>query len=430
MNLYYKLLYLLLNKDIYNQYAKAIDSNSLKGSYPMIYKLFLALNKLHELTDKKENTPKDLETVFMSLYPQENLKEIEIVFTRLERDGSSANKDLLVSYLKDSQARLVAYEVGKLAVAVADGAVAPEELKTALEAALINISDESPAQITASYISDDLEELYNKQVKDQGLRWRLGSLNKSLGSLRKGDFGFIFARPETGKTTFLASETSFMAAGLRDDQGPILWINNEEQGEKVMLRCYQAALDLTIPELAKDLHSNREKFQKLVRGKIKLFDNQSISFTEIERLTDNLRPSLVVIDQIDKVKGFDADRNDLQLGEIYIWARGLAKKYCPIIGVSQADGTGEGVKALTMSHVANAKTSKQAEADFILGIGKSHNKDEEFIRYFNISKNKLFGDVDSDPSLKHDFWEVEIDPEHARYRDFKFTHDDPYSRPH
>jgi hypothetical protein len=38
--------------------------------------------------------------------------------------------------------------------------------------------------------------------------------------------------------------------------------------------------------------------------------------------------------------------------------------------ICQADGTGEGQKWLTMSNVANAKTSKQAEADWILGIGK------------------------------------------------------------
>lgn len=427
MNLYYKLLFLLLNKDLYNSYIKIIDINGLKGSYPVIYKLFLALIKLHELTDKKENTPKDLETVFMSLYPQENPRETEIIFRRLETDGSLANKDLLVSYLKDSKARLLAYEIGKTAVAVADGAVAPEALKDALMTVLDDLEAEQK-KIDVEFVSDDLEILYNHQVKEQGLRWRLNSLNKSLGSLRKGDFGFIFARPETGKTTFLASETSYMASCLTDDQGPILWINNEEQGEKVMLRCYQAALDLTIPELAKNLPENREKFQAMIKGKIKLFDNPGISYQEIERLTDNLQPSLIVIDQIDKVKGFDADRDDLKLGVIYQWGRELAKKHCPVIGICQADGTGEGVKALTMSHVANAKTSKQAEADFILGIGKSHSKDEEFIRYFNISKNKLFGDADSDPSLKHDFWEVEIDPQHARYRDFVYQHDDPYSR--
>ncbi|MCL5460081.1 hypothetical protein M3M33_15700, partial [Loigolactobacillus coryniformis] len=83
----------------------------------------------------------------------------------------------------------------------------------------------------------------------------------------------------------------------------------------------------------------------------------------IEDLCSKYSPSLVVIDQIDKVKGFTGDREDLKLGAIYQWARELAKTHCPVIGVCQADGTAEGVKWLNMGHVTSAKTTKQAEAD-------------------------------------------------------------------
>ena len=69
-------------------------------------------------------------------------------------------------------------------------------------------------------MTNDLELLYNESIKQQGLRWRLQTLNKMLGSLRKGDFGFIFARPETGKTTFLTSEITHFAIQA---EKPILW---------------------------------------------------------------------------------------------------------------------------------------------------------------------------------------------------------------
>ena len=82
------------------------------------------------------------------------------------------------------------------------------------------------------------------------MRWRLKCLNQSLGSLRKGDFGFVFARPETGKTTFLASEVTRM---VQQAKRPVLWINNEEQSNKVMLRCYQATLGLSNTELYRDI---------------------------------------------------------------------------------------------------------------------------------------------------------------------------------
>lgn len=425
MNLYYKIIYLFLNKEIFEKYKNTIDLNIIKGSMPIIYKVFLSLFKLHERTTNSQASisVKDLETVFFSLYPAENQKEIALVFNHIERDGSEANKELLVSYLNDCQTRLIAFEIAKLGITTSDGGTSPETFKEGLKRALDQL--ETPAVPTdeTSFVSDDLEALYTETFKEKGLRWRLDSLNKTLGSLRPGDFGFIFARPETGKTTFLASEVTYMASQLTAEKGPVLWINNEEQGNKVMLRCYQATLDLKLQELAKDIQGNKIKFNEIIKNKLKIYDKPIIYKSEVENLTTIWQPSLIVFDQIDKIRGFDAERDDLKLGSIYQWARGLAKQYCPVLGICQADGTGEGVKALNMNHVANAKTSKQAEADFILGIGKTHNKDEEFIRYFNISKNKLFGDEDSVPERKHDFWEVEIDPQHARYRDFVYNDD-------
>ena len=88
-----------------------------------------------------------------------------------------------------------------------------------------------------------------------------------------------------------------------------------------------------------------------------------------------------------------------------------------MLAVCQADVSGEGKKWLTMDNVANAKTAKQAEADFILGIGKTHNVTEEYMRFFHLSKNKLPGDLDTEPDLRHGQQTVKINPEVARYED-------------
>ena len=105
------------------------------------------------------------------------------------------------------------------------------------------------------------------------------------------------------------------------------------------------------------------------------------------------------------------------LGDVYEWARDLSKQYAPFIGVCQADGTAEGVAWLNMGHMANAKTSKQAECDWILGIGRSNSDGMEYIRYLNISKNKLMGDEDTVGELRHGRFEVQIQPQIARYAD-------------
>ena len=268
------------------------------------------------------------------------------------------------------------------------------------------------------FVTDDLVELAAERRSVVGLRWRLRALNEALGSIRQGNFGFVFARPETGKTTFLASEVSFMATQIKDrDAGPILWFNNEQVGNEVMLRIYQATLGIDNVNLFRDLEDNRRRYHATTGGKIKLIDQASITWKQIEAICKKYKPSLVVFDQIDKIKGFDADREDLRLGAIYIWARELAKTYCPVIGVCQADGSGEGQRWLTMANVANAKTSKQAEADWILGIGKLNEAGYDNLRYLHLSKNKLWGDEDSKPELKHGRLEVLIEAEVGRYKD-------------
>lgn len=264
------------------------------------------------------------------------------------------------------------------------------------------------------FVSDDLVEIINSSRGTNGLRWRLDSLNKRLGSLRKGNFGFVFARPETGKTTFLSSEVSHMAT---QTDRPILWFNNEQVGTEVMLRFYQSALGLNQINLLRDMQGNRKLFHEVTKGNLKLKDSASIHWKQIEKACEKYQPALVVFDQIDKIKGFDNDREDLRLGSIYIWARELAKSYCPVIGVCQADGTGEGQRWLSMANVANAKTSKQAEADWILGIGKVNDPGYDNLRFMHLSKNKLWGDEDSDPTLRHDRWETLIEPQIGRFRD-------------
>lgn len=308
----------------------------------------------------------------------------------------------------------MSYELALLSVDVSEGRKSVQELFD-----FYKKFEQVEEQKTIAFVTDDLEELYNETVHTPGLRWRMRVLNQMLGSLRRGDFGFIFARPETGKTTFLASEVSFFAEQLRQrgENSPILWFNNEEQGSKVKIRLYQASLGIPLEILYSNRKSCYNEYMDKTGGLVKIFDSASIHKRQVEAICKQYNPSLIIFDQIDKIKGFDADRTDLQLGAIYIWARELAKLYCPVIGVTQSDVSGEGKKWLTMDNVANAKTSKQAEADWILGIGKVHDPGFEYVRYLHASKNKLSGDEDSLPELRHGREEVIIEPSIARYRD-------------
>jgi hypothetical protein len=275
-------------------------------------------------------------------------------------------------------------------------------------------TEDSQTKDEFEYVVDDLDQLLAQTYSKPGLQWRLPSLNRYLGSLRQGDLGFVFARPETGKTTFIASECSHMA-----EQGdrPILHLNNEEVHEKVKLRYYQATLSATLQQLLGNRERADRAFKDRIQGRILIPKLGQFSAKEVERLCHLHNPKLIIFDQLDKVTGFDDDRDDLKLGKIYQWARELSKEYCPTIGVSQAGATAEGTKWLTMSDVANARTSKQAEADWILGIGKSHGEGLDNIRYLHLCKNKLMGDEGGDPTMRHGRFEVLIDASVARYKD-------------
>lgn len=326
--------------------------------------------------------------------------------------GEEVNPELIGKLLQAYKQKSVLSQLALVSYDASEGRKGIEEVNKLVKQ--LDSVDDLVVESDLSYVTDDLELLHQEAFAKPGLRWRLDTLNRSLGSLRKGDFGFVFARPETGKTTFLASEITYMA---EQADRPVIWLNNEEQSNKVMLRCYQAALGLTNVELFRDISAAKAEFNKRINGKLRIYDVVSANAHDIEKLCESVNPALIVFDQIDKIRGFDSDREDLRLGSIYQWARELAKQYGPVIGITQADGTGENQRWLTMNNVANAKTSKQAEADWIMGIGKIHDIGFDQVRFLHLSKNKLAGDEDTIPELRHGRLEAMINPAIGRYED-------------
>lgn len=377
------------------------------------------IRSLYQLLDshKQTSTHSEGSSTFNITWPeftllaQTKLTQYDLEPILVNLDSICISESICSDVLNTLHERAISKEIALEALAVSEGRGSTDRIVELTN----SLSDKSKVEeLENEFVDDNLEVLHEGTVATPGLRWRLQSLNEMLGSLRRGDFGFLFARPESGKTTFLASEVTYFA-GQTDR--PILWFNNEEQGNKVALRCYQAALGCTTQELFRDIAASKRAYLDRTGGRIKIYDSASISKFDVIRLCKRFGPSLVLFDQIDKIKGFDGDRDDLRLGAIYQWAREIAKEYAPVLAVTQADGSGEGKKWLTMDNVSGAKTSKQAEADFIIGLGKSHDEGLEYIRHINISKNKLLGDADTKPELRHGKRDVIIDPNIARYRD-------------
>lgn len=400
------------DRNLFTKFYKYVNINYIKINYINIYKLFIIINNYYNKYINNNNINKsELELAYNSNYLLNENERKEI--TSLIDDIFAVeitNPEAVVDLLEEHRKRCLSGEIARVALDVEDGKASIEELYKIYDEFDHSKIEADEAQV----VKMDLEELYDSQIETPGLRWRLRWLNQSLGSLRQGDFGFIFARPETGKTTFLASEVTQM---VQQTEGEIIWFNNEEQGKKVAIRCFQAMLGLELDPLMNDKEHNQEKFISFGGGRIKIYDfDDSSRASRIDAILKESTPALIIFDQIDKIKGFKADRNDLELKAIYQWAREIAKKYAPVIAVSQASGEAEGKLWLTMDMVDGSKTGKQGEADWILGIGKEQDNTSR-LRFLNICKNKLIGDVDTLPELRHGSTQVLIRPEVARYED-------------
>ena len=403
-------LVLLLQKDNYQSYFEYIDLGYIKDTFKELSYLYSCIPEIHELLPGDVSL-QGFQAYFFNKYPDLD-KELYLgLFKTLSEQ--SIDPTLGVALLNKIKARKQALRLSEQAFKFSTGVA---DLPSVVKEYEKFTDGKSEKEEDFEFVTTNLSEIVADIFHKPGLRWRLDALNKSLGSLRTGNFGFVFARPETGKTTFLASEISFMLQQVKDDR-PIIWFNNEQVGAEVMLRVYQGYFGLRLEQIRANPKRFQDEFNNQTRGLFRLVDNANIDRGTVEKVCKQYNPSLIVFDQIDKIKGFAADREDLRLGAIYIWARELAKIYCPVIGICQADGTAENQKWLTMDHVANAKTAKQAEADWILGMGAVHNEGMQFIRYLHLSKNKLTGDEDTIPRMRHGKMEVLIEPEIARFKD-------------
>lgn len=402
-----------LQYEEWNTHSQDLTAKDFPDDLKLLYR---TLDSFHKSNEEKNNLSlQDLCALFFSNRPKD-VEYYEKLFDNL--NDYVPNQESVSTLIKSIHKSKLLRELSLAAYEAAEGrndGTKVGEIISAYE----GLSIKSEGKDEDEFVTTDIEELLSSEAMQPGLTWRLQSLNESLGSLRKGNFGFLFARPETGKTTFLASEVSHMLEQVKaEGRGPIIWFNNEQEGGEVMLRIIQAYFGITLEQLYSNLQGYKARFSSEVGVLLKLKDAASIDRHTVERICDKYAPSLILVDQLDKLKGFDGDRHDLHLGAIYIWAREVAKKWAPVIGVSQADGSGEGVRWLGFGNVADAKTSKQAEADFMLGIGKDHSQGYESVRFINISKNKLRGDSGvTDPKKRHAQIQVLLEPEVGRYRD-------------
>jgi replicative DNA helicase len=273
------------------------------------------------------------------------------------------------------------------------------------------------------FVSADLSSIADR-ITSSGYEWRLDALNRSLGPLRTGNFVIVAARVEVGKTTFLASEVSYLAQQLPADR-PVVWINNEEESSVVFFRIVQATLGVESKVIIADSKAAMDSYTVMMGGnkdKIRVTKDTN-NMRDLETLFKEVNPGLIVFDQLDKVDGVKGDEPEhLKLGKLYKWARELARTYGPVIAASQLSAGAVELKDppfIGLDALRGSKTDKPGEADVVITIGKykePKSPEEEMIRTINVPKNKLPGGGSKQmESERHGQYLVTIDPIRARY---------------
>lgn len=405
------LLRLMYNRDRYTKYRSLINDKDLKESFRELSFLYSVVDNLHTLIPDATLTDDEVENTFWSTYPDAS----HDIYDGLLQDlrAVDVREEVAENILRQIATRKTATSLSEAAYALASGRGSLEKVQE-LTAALNAPASTQTGEVEV--LSTSLLDLVAEEELMPGLKWRLNCLNVSLGPLRKGVLGHIFARVETGKSAMWISEVSNMLPQLHKDQNAVICFN-EEGGRDIMYRLYSAVLGLTYNQLLANPKKAQEEFYAKGGSKIVFIDRPVLYRAEMERVFTKYNPGLIIIDNLDKVKGFEADRNDLILAAIYKWARTMAKTYAPILSVGQADVSANNIKWLSEAQMADSKTGKPAELDFIIGIGRVDVEGQENVRYISIPKNKLRGDSGTDENFRHGRFETLLKNELSIYKD-------------
>lgn len=414
------LLYLFSKREVYEKYSLLVKEHNVSKE---VWTIIKDMEVWYKEDETRLNVDWNAFSTWFSIIKHSSFKtEVLDLYKKIFENMctisfSTIEKDLLKAFMeRDYLTRIADHALrgaeGTKAVTVEDISVLVDDYK----------KESGDVLEDKKYIvMDDIHSLLDHVVGSGGLNWRLPELNLALGPLRKGDFITLTARPDSGKTTMLAAESTFMAKQLPEDQN-VIWFNNEEEGRKVKFRVLQAAIAWTTKAIKDNPIRAWDLYEKAVgtTSKILIYDRPSFSIKDVSIILKEYNPGLIIFDQLRKVKGFEKEAgSDVQrLQLIFQQAREWAKEYAPVINVHQARGDAEGQKWIELNQMHGSQTDIQGEVDAVISLGRTHEAGLEKERYIYIPKNKLAGGGTSDEGFRNGKFVLEIQPEIARFKGF------------
>ena len=296
-------------------------------------------------------------------------------------------------YLKELWKRHVGHKIANMGIELTEGV--PDAMSR-LTSLLENVREGVMPSDFGDATTKDIEELLRMTSDDARWKFNINTLSRHIYGIGPAEFGTIFALPETGKSAFAISIVCG-PGGFCEQGAKVLYLGNEEETKRTMLRAMQAWGGMTREEIVADPRSAKNKFTA-IEDRLEMKDIQEWDLQKIESYIEHMNADVVVIDQGDKVHingTFSASHERLR--ELYRSLRELAKRQqCAVITVSQASNDARGRTRLSGFDMEGSKIGKMAELDLCIGIGKHEagdvdDTDPDNTRYLTVSKNKLSG---------------------------------------
>ena len=377
----------MLQKDFYEENKNRVLRSMFPAELSDLYDTIVTGHKEYN----RDLTVTEVRELFKVHNPTTTRAKYEVVsdmltdIHKLSNIGQDVAKDVLQRMWQQEIGRNIA----DMGLAIMEGS--PEKITEVRR--LVEKSEEGfVPQDDIEPVPTDLDTLLEFAENEECWHFNIPSLSKVVRGGKAGEFMIAFARPEIGKTAFyvslVASPNGFCCQGA-----DVHIITNEEPARRTMLRAVSAYTGFDNDAIFMHRKQAREKFSE-ISANLTMLDNVDASIEWLDKYCADKKPHIIIIDQLDKLNVMGAfARTDEKLREIYTKFREVCKRRDVFgIGISQASADAEARTNVTYAMMENSKTGKAAEADLIIGIGKSDITDnEDSRRYLTISKNKLTG---------------------------------------
>lgn len=206
------------------------------------------------------------------------------------------------------------------------------------------------------------------------------------GGALPGHHIVVFGVPDAGKTTF----TINMVRGFLKDGHKVLYIANEEPARVMLQRVIQSILGITSTQFLNS-EFDLQDLESLGYSNFYLYHNEDTSIKDIDDFASEVKPNVIVVDQIKNMSGGSKDGNlVLDLESVAKKVRKLGLKHnATTVSVTQAADSAANKVVLEQGDVYYSNTGIPGAADLMIGLGMNRTMFDEGRRMVSFPKCKL-----------------------------------------